>query len=321
MAPARLRELLHRDNHITVCPGVYDGFTARIALREKFECLYMTGAGTSVSRLGMPDLGILTMNDMVSNASMIASLDRKVPLIADADTGFGGPLMVASCLFRSGLQPMFVTARTVKSYISAGVAGLHLEDQVLSKRCGHLMGKEIVDEETFLGRIRAAVIARGEMKAGIGEAAGDIVIIARTDALQLLGFDVAVRRLQMAIDLGADVAFLEGPTSVEQCRLAVEKLAPTPVLLNMVPGGVTPNFTAAEAKEAGFKLIIYPGLMLSAVYEACASVSAELKSTGTVRRSEGQGNMSPKAVFTVCGLNECMELDKKAGGHSYESGV
>ncbi|KAK6068987.1 hypothetical protein SCUP234_10934 [Seiridium cupressi] len=283
MAPARLRELLHRDNHITVCPGVYDGFTARIALREKFECLYMTGAGTSVSRLGMPDLGILTMNDMVSNASMIASLDRKVPLIADADTGFGGPIMVA---------------RTVKSYISAGVAGLHLEDQVLSKRCGHLMGKEIVDEETFLGRIRAAVIARGEMKADIGEAAGDIVIIARTDALQLLGFDVAVRRLQMAIDLGADVAFLEGPTSVEQCRLAVEKLAPTPVLINMVPGGVTPNFTAAEAKEAGFKLIIYPGLMLSAVYEACASVSAELKSTGTVRRSEGQGNMSPKAVFT-----------------------
>ncbi|KAF1817568.1 Phosphoenolpyruvate/pyruvate domain-containing protein [Eremomyces bilateralis CBS 781.70] len=304
-ATARLRELLSRDDHITICPGVYDGLTARIALRGNFDCLYMTGAGTAASRLGMPDLGLVTMNDMLTNAAMIASLDRTVPLIADADTGYGGPVMVA---------------RTVKSYIAAGIAGLHLEDQVLSKRCGHLLGKEIVDEDTFLSRIRAAVIAREEMKASIGEVAGDIVLIARTDSLQSLGFDEAIKRLKMAIEVGADVAFLEGPTDVDQCRRACRVLAPTPVLLNNVPGGVTPDLTAKEAQELGFKLMIYPGLMLTAVYDSCTASSAELKSTGTVKLTERQME-GPKALFTTCGLLECIQLDKKAGGQAYSSGV
>jgi 2-methylisocitrate lyase-like PEP mutase family enzyme len=251
----------------------------------------------------MPDLGIVTMNDMHANAAMIASLDRKVPLIADADTGYGGPIMVA---------------RTVKSYIAAGVAGMHLEDQVLSKRCGHLVGKEVVDEEAFLIRIRAAVMARQEMKESIG-AAGDIVLIARTDALQVTGFDDAVHRLKKAVEAGADVAFLEGPTSLEQCKSVCEELAPTPVLLNMVPGGVTPDLTALEAKEAGFKLIIYPGLMLAAVYETCSVAAAELKSTGTISVTEKQKKDGPRALFSVCGLLECVEFDKKAGGSTYSS--
>ncbi len=249
----------------------------------------------------MADLGLVTMNDMLANAAMIASLDRKVPLIADADTGYGGPAMVA---------------RTVTSYIAAGIAGMHLEDQVLSKRCGHLLGKEVVDVDVFLSRIRAAVIARDQMKASIGEEAGDIVLIARTDALQVFGFDEALERLKKAVEVGADVAFLEGPTSVEQCKRACEQLAPTPVLLNMVPGGVTPNLTAAEAKEAGFKLIIFPGVMLAAVYGSCATASAELKSTGTVKLSETQKE-GPKAIFKLCGLDDCIELDKKAGGQAY----
>jgi 2-methylisocitrate lyase-like PEP mutase family enzyme len=253
----------------------------------------------------MPDLGLLTMNDIVANAAMIASLDRTVPLIADADTGYGGPVMVA---------------RTVKAYITGGVAGLHLEDQVLAKRCGHLLGKEVVDEATFLTRIRAAVLAREEMKATMGEA-GDIVIIARTDALQVVGYDEAVQRLQRAVEVGADVAFLEGPASVEQCKDVCKRLAPTPALLNMVSGGVTPNLTAAEAKDAGFKLIIFPGLMLSAVYGSCTKAVAELKSTGAVKLTESQKKMGPKALFTAVGLVECMEFDKKAGGHAYNEGV
>ncbi|KAK5710465.1 hypothetical protein LTR15_012955 [Elasticomyces elasticus] len=183
------------------------------------------------------------MNDMHANAAMIASLDRTVPLIADADTGYGGPIMVA---------------RTVQSYISAGVTGLHLEDQVLSERCGHLLGREIVDGATFLSRIRAAVLARQEMMTTIGEA-GDIVLIARTDALQSLGYEEAVKRLQKAVEAGANVAFLEGPTMAEQCNEICKRLAPTPILLNMVAGGVTPNFTATESKEAGFNIIIFPG--------------------------------------------------------------
>jgi 2-methylisocitrate lyase-like PEP mutase family enzyme len=251
----------------------------------------------------MPDLGIVTMNDMLTNAAMIASLDRTVPLIADADTGYGGPIMVA---------------RTVKSYISAGVAGMHLEDQVVNKRCGHLLGKEIVDEETYLSRIRAAVLAREEMKAVIGEA-GDIVLIARTDALQMNGFEDAVKRLERAIEIGADVAFLEGPTTVEQCKAVCERLAPRPVLLNMVPGGVTPDFTARQAKEAGFKLVIYPGLMLLAVHESCAAAGAELKSTGTITLSEEQKRIGPKGLFDICGLQACIEIDKKAEGKAYSS--
>lgn len=253
----------------------------------------------------MPDLGLLTLNDMAANAGMIASLDRTVPLIADADTGYGGPVMVA---------------RTVKAYISAGVAGLHLEDQVLAKRCGHLLGKELVDDEIYISRIRAAVLAREEMKATMGEA-GDIVIIARTDALQSLGYDRAVQRLEKAIEVGADVAFLEGFTSVEEGQNVCKRLAPTPVLLNMVGGGVTPTFTAAEAKTTGFKIIIFPGLMLSATYGGCSAAAAELKSTGTVALTDLQKKTGPKALFTAVGLMECLEFDKKAGGQSYTTGV
>ncbi|KAK3692464.1 Pyruvate/Phosphoenolpyruvate kinase-like domain-containing protein [Podospora appendiculata] len=307
MAAARLRDLISQQGRIIVCPGVYDGLTARIALRDGFDCLYMTGAGTSLSRLGMPDLGLATMNDMLANAGMIASLDRRVPLIADADTGYGGPVMVA---------------RTVKAYIAAGVAGLHLEDQVLAKRCGHLLGKEIVPADVFLSRIRAAVIARDEMRAVVGAAAGDIVLIARTDALQAEGFDAAVARLRSAVDAGADVAFLEGLTSLEQGRRVCALLAPTPVLLNMVPGGVTPDISAEEAREAGFRLVIHPGVLLSAVFEAGVAASRELRDTGRVRTLVREGKaVGPRELFEVAGLAECLALDKMAGGQAYEGGV
>jgi 2-methylisocitrate lyase-like PEP mutase family enzyme len=193
-AAAKLRRFLQQDGKTVFCPGVYDGITARIALNTGFDCLYMTGAGTAASRLGLPDLGLATMGDMAANASMIASLDRSVPVIADADTGYGGPLMVA---------------RIVHAYMAGGVAALHLEDQVITKRCGHLSNKELVDEHVYLSRIRAACMAREEARRASGGAA-DIVIIARSDALQSLGYDAAVSRLAKAIALGADVAFLEG---------------------------------------------------------------------------------------------------------------
>lgn len=132
LGAARLRELLSDRSKIIACPGVYDGLTARIAINAGFQCLYMTGAGTTMSRFGLPDLGIATLNDMRDNAGMIASLDRQISLIADADTGYGGPVMVK---------------RTVEQYMAGGVAALHLEDQVQTKRCGHLAGKELVDED------------------------------------------------------------------------------------------------------------------------------------------------------------------------------
>ncbi|KAL7953926.1 Pyruvate/Phosphoenolpyruvate kinase-like domain-containing protein [Trichoderma compactum] len=283
-AVARLRAQLEEPDNIIVCLGVYDGFTARIALKAGFDCLYMTGAGTTMSRLGMPDLGIATLNDMRETASMIASLDQSVPLIADADTGFGG------------------------------VAALHLEDQVQSKRCGHLLNKQIVSEGEFVSRIRAANIVRNKQL-------GDILIVARTDALQSEGYEVARDRLKAAIAVGADIAFLEGITSKEQARQICQDLAPTPVMYNNAPGGLSPDLSAHEAKELGFKLIIYPGLCLESVFEGVARAMEGLKKDGAPPKSGQDGKGSPKALFEVVGLRECTGLDAAAGGASYSGGV
>ena len=208
-----------------------------------------------------------------------------------------------------------MVGRTVEQYIAAGVAAMHLEDQVITKRCGHLMNKELVDEDEFLARIRAAVNARSN-------SGGDIVIIARTDALQSLGYEAAISRLETAIKIGADVAFLEGIESEEQARRLCQQLAPTPVLLNMVEGGITPHFTVAKAKEAGFKLVVYPGFALGPVYRAVSSAAKDLKESGdtsnTYARMPGSG---PKEIFMVCGMKEAMEFDRAAGGKAYKKGV
>ena len=262
----------------------------------------MTGAGSAASVLGQPDLGLMTFDNMLTNARMLASLDRTVPLIADADTGYGGPLMVA---------------RTVQSYMAAGVAGLHLEDQVVNKRCGHLANKELVDEQVWYARIRAAVMARREYQEDVG--GGDVVIIARTDALQSLGYEDAVRRLKGAVELGADVAFLEGITSVEMARQVVQDMAPTPCLLNMVAGGVTPDMSVAEAQGLGFRVMIYPCFALEPVYHSVTRAARELKSQGYIKSEEDRCK-GIKEVFRVCGLDGCMEFDVKAGGTSYGKG-
>jgi 2-methylisocitrate lyase-like PEP mutase family enzyme len=208
-----------------------------------------------------------------------------------------------------------MVGRTTEQYIQAGVAAFHLEDQVVNKRCGHLRNKEIVDEAVYLSRIRAAVNAR--KKSG-----RDIVIIARTDALQLHGYDAAVSRLKSAVKIGADVAFLEGITSKEQAKNVCEQLAPTPVMLNMVEGGVTPHFTVAEAKESGFKLIIFPGFALGPVYRAVSTAAKELMETGdTAKASVNPSGAGPRELFMVCGLKEAMEFDIAAGGSTYTNGV
>jgi 2-methylisocitrate lyase-like PEP mutase family enzyme len=206
-----------------------------------------------------------------------------------------------------------MVGRTTEQYIQAGVAAFHLEDQVVNKRCGHLLNKDLVDEETYLARIRAAVNKRAEIES-------DIVIIARTDALQSLGYDPAVLRLKAAIAAGADVAFLEGFTSVEEGRRVCAELAPTPVLLNMVAGGVTPSITVAEAREIGFKIIIYPAFALSPVYSAVAAAAKELKETGDLKPAKGNP-ASPKEAFIVCGLKEAMAFDVAAGGKLFANGV
>ncbi|KAM0346979.1 hypothetical protein HYE67_007900 [Fusarium culmorum] len=271
---------------------VYEGFSARIALEVGFECLYMTGAGTVASKLGQPDLGFASLNDMREHAEMIANLDRSVPLIADVDTGYGGPNMVV---------------RTVAQYHRSGVAGLHIEDQIQTKRCGHLGGKAVVDVETFEQRIAAAYKTRKEL-------GSDIVIIARTDALQTHSFDEAISRLQAAVKAGADIGFLEGITTEEEAREVCEIMAPTPMLLNMVEHGATPSWTPAEAAEFGFKLIIFPFASIGPAYQAIKDVFTQIKETG---RTGLDKKFTPKKLFTIVGLEQATALDNAVGSSLY----
>lgn len=248
-----------------------------------------------MSRLGWADLGMATMNDMVDNVSMIASLNPSVPVIADADTGYGGPIMVS---------------RTVTQYARAGVAALHIEDQVQEKRCGHLLGKQIVDRDIFYSRIRSAVATRDAIKS-------DMLIIARTDARQSYGFDEAYERLAEAVRIGADVAFLEALQSQEEMDKVCKLMGKTPVLLNVVPGGVTPALSADEAKKTGFRIVIHPGLCIGPIIDSVGREIKHLLSTGKASDPSAAGRA--KDAFMMCGLQECMDLDKHAGGNAYKT--
>ncbi|PPQ83619.1 hypothetical protein CVT25_006304 [Psilocybe cyanescens] len=291
----RLRQLLARPG-IIVAPGICDGISARCAIEAGFECLYQSGAATTASRMGQPDLAIATLNDFVEAGEMVSSIDPTVPVIADADTGFGGPANVA---------------RTVKQYAQVGIAGLHIEDQVQTKRCGHLMGKQVVSREEFLTRIRAAVIARDSIPGG-----SDFVIIGRTDSAQVLGMEEAITRLRLAADAGADVCFIEGVKTEELLRSTVAALAPKPVLVNVISGGLTPSFTTSEAETMGAKIIIFSLVSCVAMVHGVRAAMKSLKITGT-DFSSAKG-MDPKSFFEVMGLDEVVTLDAKAGGTAFK---
>ena len=252
-----------------------------------------------MSRLGMADLGLATFTDMHQNAAMIASLDRSVPLIADADTGYGGPINVA---------------HTVRSYAQSGVAGCHIEDQVQEKRCGHLGGKKLVSREVYANRLRAACKARDE-------SGGDIVIIARTDARAgsdpegNTGFEEAVARLKIAADIGVDALFFEAMQSESEMEKAVSTCPKLPLLLNMVQGGKTPQVSNSEAGKMGFRIVIWPCLGMEAVVPAMKRSLEVLNKTGKPPKEE---EMGPTALFEVCGLRELMEFDRSVGGSAYD---
>ncbi|KAI0412083.1 methylisocitrate lyase [Xylaria grammica] len=285
---ARLRQLLATGETL-LCPGVYDGLTARMALAAGFKCLYMTGAGVSMSRIGMADLGLATQTEMVDATGMIAGIDRNTPLIADADTGYGTAVNVA---------------RTVERYITAGVAGFHIEDQVVTKKCGHLEGKECVTLEEYLSRIRAAVEVRKKRES-------DVVIIARTDALAGQGLDEALHRLKSAVKVGADVVFLEAIETQEQLETYSATFRGTGVvtLYNMVQGStVGLKITAKEAAQHGVGIVLYPGICLVPAYLGITSALQALKDGKVEERNEG---VPPQEIFGVCGMNEIQAFDKE----------
>lgn len=236
-----------------VAPGAYDAIGARMIQQAGFSAVYMTGAGTSAAR-GFPDFGLLTMSEMVENAAVMArSVD--IPLIADADTGYGNELNVT---------------RTVREYEARGVAAVHIEDQVSPKRCGHLDGKVVIPRAEFVSKIRAAVEARRTP---------EFAIIARTDARATSDLDEAVWRANAALDAGADIAFVEAVQSTEEMA-AVPKRVHGPCLLNVVPGGKTPVPRMRDAEEMGYKLAIVPGLMLVATLQAGDAALKQLRETG-----------------------------------------
>jgi len=244
----RLRELLRRDGMV-VAPGAYDCITARLIERAGFAAVYMTGAGTAAT-LGYPDFGLVTMSEMAGNAGRLAAAVQ-VPVVADADTGYGNELNVV---------------RTVRAYEAAGVAGLHIEDQGFPKKCGHLDDKEIVPREEWLAKIRAAAAARRS---------ADFLVIARTDARAVAAFDEAVARANAAIEAGADMAFVEAPQTLEEVA-AVPRIVRGPCLLNIVRGGKTPDLDLGEAERMGYKLAIVPGLLMQTAIAAGEQVLAEL---------------------------------------------
>ncbi len=246
---AKLRTLLATKKMI-VAPGAIDCITGRAIAQAGFSAVYMTGAGTSAT-LGYPDYGLITMSEMVGNASRIVnSID--IPLISDSDTGFGNELNVF---------------RTVQEFERAGVSAIHIEDQVFPKKCGHLDNKELVSRDDFVAKIRAASAARKSK---------DFCVIARTDSRAVAGLEEAIERANLALANGADVAFVEAPQTMEEIA-AVPKRVKGPCLLNIVRGGKTPEIELEAAERMGYAIAIVPGLLLGGILQTCDRLLGDLK--------------------------------------------
>jgi methylisocitrate lyase len=270
-------------------PGVFDALSARLAARAGFEVLFVSGYGMSAAQLGEPDFGILTQTEVVATATRIcAAVD--VPVIVDADTGYGNAVNVV---------------RTVRDLVRAGAAGIFLEDQVWPKRCGHMRGKRVIPVEEHAGKIRAAVEARGD---------SGLLIVARTDARQAVGLDDAIARALAYRDVGADVLFVEAPQSLDELREIGRRLPP-PLVANMVEQGATPDLSADELGAMGFHLIVYPVAGLFAAAHALQGVYASLRANGHTRAVRDRLVSFPE-FNALIGLDEKYALDERFGGGS-----
>lgn len=274
----RFRKLLNQPGAI-VLPGAYDALTAILAERAGFEAIAHTGYGVSASLLGQPDVGLVCFKEMCDRVQSIARA-VSIPLLADADTGYGNAINVY---------------RTVKEYIRAGAAGLFIEDQVWPKRCGHMMGKQVISAEEMVSKIRAAIDARNEEDP-------DFVVGARCDAIATHGFDEALRRAKLYSEAGADFIFIEAYENVEQMKKAVKEID-KPLIVNLIEGGKTPILTVQQAEEIGFKLIAFP---LTTLWATTKAVSEALR----VLREEGSTEALMDKFVTWGEFNEIIGLPK-----------
>lgn len=279
-----LRNLL-QEKEILVAPGAYDALSAKIIEKMGFKAVYMTGYGCSASVIGQPDVGLLSMTEMVKRAGDIAK-SVKVPVIADADTGYGNPLNVR---------------RTVMEYERAGVAGIQLEDQVFPKKCGHMLGRKIIPVEEMVQKIKAACDAREDK---------ELVIVARTDARTSHGLEEALSRGRAYQEAGADLLFIESPENIEEMKKINDYFPNTPTLANMVEGGRTPLLSEQELEDLGFSIVIFPTGPLYAAARAVKDYLHELKSKGTVKSKID--DLIPFSDFNeLIGLQDYLELEKK----------
>ncbi len=284
--PGRCLRQLLAGPEVVQAPGAYDALSARIVEAAGFPCVYMTGFGSSAGLLGQPDVGLLSVAEMVENARRIAAA-VSVPVIADADTGYGNPLNVM---------------RTVQLYEAAGVAGIHIEDQVAPKKCGHMEGKQIVPAEEMVQKLRAAVRARRDPA---------FVLIARTDARAVLGLEEAIRRGRLYAEAGADVLFIEAPESEAECRAVGEAFrGGPPLLFNWADSGKTPPLALPQIRAFGYRLVIYPISTLLAATRAMQKVVDTIQRGGTPLGYAGE--MPTFAEFNAfIGLPRVRELERE----------
>ncbi len=279
-AADRLRELLASPGVLPM-PCCFDAFSSQLVERAGFALTFMSGFATSVSAIGEPDVGLISYGEMVARGAAICA-SVSIPVLGDADTGYGNAMNVK---------------RTIRGYEQAGFACAMIEDQVAPKRCGHTRGKQVVERDEAFRRVRAAVDARDE--------GADILIMARTDARQTLGFDEALARAVRFAELGADIVFLEAPETVEEMRIACGAID-APTMANMLHGGVTPILSPPELEAIGYKIVAYPLTLLNAAAKAMQDALAALR-----LGHAPDGLLSFDELKSLVGFDEYYEAEKR----------
>jgi 2-methylisocitrate lyase-like PEP mutase family enzyme len=285
MAETRIHRTLKQAGALAF-PGVFDTLSAKIAQRAGFPMAFVSGYSVAATAIGEPDLGLLTQTEMIDRARRICA-SVNIPIIVDADTGYGNPLNVH---------------RTVRELIAAGAAGCFLEDQVWPKKCGHMRGKKVIGRDDYIHKIKAAVDARGDR---------DFFIVARTDALAAVGIDEAIERVTSARAAGADASFVEAPTSLVEMK-EIGRRSPAPNVANMIEGGKTPVLQLQELSALGFQLILYPLTALFAAARVIDSMYRKLKEHGTTPADTAQ-LMSFAEFNELIGVAEKYALAERFG--------
>lgn len=285
-----LKDKIEDKKEFLILPGVFDALSAKIVEKIGFDAMFQTGYGSSASLLGLPDFGFLNAGETIDNARRIIR-SVNLPVIVDIDTGYGNPLTVW---------------RTVNDLIAYGASGIFLEDQLWPKRCGHMKGKEVITSEEFLPKLKAALDARNDH---------DFIIVARTDARAPLGLDEAIERGKLYYKEGADVIFVEAPLSEEELKEIAMKIH-APLVANMIENGVTPNLSANQLQQMGYRIAVFPLSGLYGAAHAMKNIFSSLKQTGSTQKCRDI-MMNFGEFNELIELQKFMDMDHKYSSHAH----